>query len=138
MIDDLILKFPNLDFSKFIYKSARSKSIVICKTHGEFETSRFYLLKAKYGCRECGKEYSNMSKRKNIENYIKINRNDDNYKDEIMSKRKYFKSADEYHKYKLEECSKLYIELIYINEEDWINDKDNILNNIKNKIERRI
>ena len=30
------------------------------------------------------------------------------------------------------------IELIYINENDWINDKDNILNNIKNKIERRI
>ena len=81
MIDDLILKFPNLDFSKFIYKSARSKSIVICKTHGEFETSRFDLLKAKYGCRECGKEYSNMSKRNNIKDYIKINRNDNNYKD---------------------------------------------------------
>ena len=60
------------------------------------------------------------------------------HSDNIISKRKYFNSAEEYHKYKLDECSKMDIELIYINENDWINDKDNILNNIKNKIERRI
>ena len=48
-------KFPNLDFSKFVYKNAPSKSTVICPTHGEFEQSYlyFYKLKNSVGCPLC-------------------------------------------------------------------------------------
>jgi len=48
-------KFPNLDFSKFVYKNAPSKSTVICPVYGEFQQSYlyFYKLKNSVGCPLC-------------------------------------------------------------------------------------
>ena len=53
-----IEKFPNLDFSKFEYKSRKCKSIVICPKHGEFLRNVCSLLhkKNKNGCPSCSKE----------------------------------------------------------------------------------
>ena len=55
-IERLQEKFHNLDFSKFIYKTHRNKSIVICKKHGEFEISYGELIHYKerhIGCPKC-------------------------------------------------------------------------------------
>jgi len=55
-INDMELKHPYFNFSKFVYTSAKTKSIVICQTHGEFLQSPNGLKNAKsnYGCAKCG------------------------------------------------------------------------------------
>lgn len=50
-------KFPNLDFSKFEYKTRLDKGIVICPEHGEFEIKYCTLMfkRTKYACPYCAK-----------------------------------------------------------------------------------
>ena len=56
-INDIILKYPNLDFSKFIYKDSKTRSTIICKKHGEFENSKRNLITSKSNpCPICKKE----------------------------------------------------------------------------------
>ena len=66
-------KFPKLDFSKFEYKTHRSKSIAICPEHGEFKISYGELMYHKgvsIGCKKCSMAgYS--KKEKEIVDYIK-------------------------------------------------------------------
>lgn len=52
-IKEIELKYPIFDFSKFEYKSAKIKSIVICPLHGEFN-ARPNDLNFGHGCKECG------------------------------------------------------------------------------------
>ena len=58
-VSDLIIKYPELDFSRFKVTNSKEKSIVICMKHGEFEVSRFNLIQSKYGCKECANEMLN-------------------------------------------------------------------------------
>lgn len=55
-ISEMKLKHPRFDFSKFVYKSAKTKSTVICQEHGEFLQTPSGLKSAKpnYGCAKCG------------------------------------------------------------------------------------
>jgi hypothetical protein len=41
------------DYSKFVYLNAKSKSVVICPIHGEFETCLDYHIRCKVGCPRC-------------------------------------------------------------------------------------
>lgn len=52
-IQDMSQKFPNWDFSQFEYITAKTKSRVICVSHGEFLV-RPNDLKFGHGCKECG------------------------------------------------------------------------------------
>lgn len=54
----LIKKFPDLDFSKFNYINRTNKSTVICKIHGEFESSYMLMMnsKSKICCPKCFNE----------------------------------------------------------------------------------
>lgn len=57
----------------------------------------------------------------------------------IIEKTKgYFKSSDEYHQYKTDKCLEMGIDLIHISEKDYKNDKDKVLNLIKEEIKRRM
>jgi hypothetical protein len=49
---DRIKDIPNLSFEKTIYKDKRSKVIVTCKIHGDYETTAEVLLKGN-GCKKC-------------------------------------------------------------------------------------
>jgi predicted RNA-binding Zn-ribbon protein involved in translation (DUF1610 family) len=49
---DKIKDIPNLSFEKTIYKDRRSKVIVTCKIHGDYETTGDVLLKGS-GCKKC-------------------------------------------------------------------------------------
>jgi phage FluMu protein Com len=55
-INEITVKHSNFDFSKFFYKSAKTKSTVICLEHGEFLQSPSALKNSKpnYGCAKCG------------------------------------------------------------------------------------
>ncbi len=53
VIANLEKRFPNLDFSKFIYDGNRNKSIVICPEHGEFLACYFNLMNYTYACPKC-------------------------------------------------------------------------------------
>ncbi len=62
---EIIKKFKQVhgdkyDYSKFEYLNNRTKSIIICKEHGEFKQSSKEHLR-KRGCRKCG--------------YLKVSRN---------------------------------------------------------------
>ena len=52
-------KFPNLIFSKFVYKKCEDNSIVICPAHGEFITNYKKMMKFIFfnGCPECKSDY---------------------------------------------------------------------------------
>ena len=52
-IEEMKLKFPAYDFSKFEYEGAKVKSIVLCPDHGEFLV-RPNDLKFDHGCNACG------------------------------------------------------------------------------------
>ena len=60
-IKDMQVKFPDLDFSKFVYTGAKVKSVVVCKKHGEF-LSRPNDLKFDHGCSKCGIDRQQESK----------------------------------------------------------------------------
>jgi hypothetical protein len=58
---ELVELLPQLDFSEFVYKNAKTKSKVICPKHGKFEINANDL-KSGHGCRLCAVE-KNLSKR---------------------------------------------------------------------------
>lgn len=50
-------KYNNFfDYSKFNYVNAKTKSIIICPKHGEFEQNPDKHLNGKYGCEKCANE----------------------------------------------------------------------------------
>lgn len=53
IIENLKSRHPRLDFSKFIYKGNRDKSVVICPIHGEIENAYENLMRSKSGCIKC-------------------------------------------------------------------------------------
>ena len=59
------------------------------------------------------------------------------HNDEMIKENKNgFNTAEEYHQYKTRKCKEKDIELIHIDEKDYIKNKNEILNNIKNKISK--
>lgn len=57
-IEKMKLKHTKFDFSKFVYTTAKTKSIVICPVHGEFLQNPNTLNNAEpnHGCEKCGTE----------------------------------------------------------------------------------
>jgi predicted Zn-ribbon and HTH transcriptional regulator len=55
-ITEMTAKHTNFDLSKFVYTSAKTKSIVVCQIHGDFLQTPSGLKNAKpnYGCAKCG------------------------------------------------------------------------------------
>ena len=173
MVEKLSKKYPNYDFSKFNPRKTIDYSTIICPNHGEFESTFDYMMLKNLvnACPKCHNiGYSQAEKeivsfiktfydKKVIENdrtiilneYTGNNLELDIYlpdinlaiefngiyyhSDENISKRsKHFNTAEEYHKYKFDKCKEKNIHLIHINEQEWLNDKSFILNNIKDKI----
>ena len=62
------------------------------------------------------------------------------YNDEnlIARSKGYFKNSDEYHQYKTNECLKKGVKLIHIDENEWLKDKNKVLNFGKECIDERI
>jgi formylmethanofuran dehydrogenase subunit E len=58
------------DYSKFIYKSAKTKGIIICKEHGEFPQNPNNHLQGT-GCKECAIIKNANKRRSNTEEFIK-------------------------------------------------------------------
>ena len=169
-IEFLEKRFPELNFSKFNFIDVRNKSIVICPEHGEFEITYMALKKSMNGCSKCSMVgYSKSEKeivefiktfydKKIIENNrnIILNEYSNNYleldiylpdiklaiefngrywhNDESISKRVGFNTAEEYHSYKSSKCKEQNIFLLHIDEHEWLDNKNNVLNNIKDKI----
>jgi len=52
--DFMLMHFDTYDYSKVVYKNARTKVTIVCKTHGPFE-QRSYDHKSGKGCPECGR-----------------------------------------------------------------------------------
>lgn len=52
IISDLELKFPQLDFSKFVYVNSRIPSTIICPVHGEFQ-AEYHAFMLHSGCPKC-------------------------------------------------------------------------------------
>ncbi len=52
-IEEMQNKFPELDFSKFVYKDKNSISTIICPLHGEFTSNYTNLVIFKCGCIKC-------------------------------------------------------------------------------------
>ena len=165
-------KFPELDFSKYVYTDTKTKSIVICKKHGEFESSFAALKKSVYGCGKCGASFSSSSYEKEIVEFIetiydkeivrntrKLIRNEysGNYleldiylpdinlaiefngkyfhtDENIANNTHGFKSAKEYHDYKLNKCNEIGIDLIHIFEMDYVLNKEDFFYRLKDKI----
>ena len=61
-------KFGNkFDYTKFIYTNSKTKSIIICPTHGEFLQNPDKHLNSKYGCKSCWE----VEKKKIKRDYVK-------------------------------------------------------------------
>lgn len=179
VISRLELLYPNLDFSKFVYKGCQTKSIVICPKHGEFENTYDHMMDITrqvsidrgtvHGCPKCAN--SNISsKEKEIVEYIKsiynglIIENDRSiilneytnkyleldiyvpekklaiefngryyHSDKFINKRtnNVFSTAKKYHDYKTLKCKEKGITLIHIEEDEYINNKEKILDYLK-------
>ena len=172
VISDMKKLHPEFDYSKFKYVDSRTPSIIICPTHGEFTSNydNFMRQRAKKGCPKCSMAgYSKSEKeivefiktfydKKIIENNrnIILNEYSNNYleldiylpdiklaiefngrywhNDESISKRVGFNTAEEYHSYKSNKCKEQNIFLLHIDEQEWLDNKNNVLNNIKDKI----
>ena len=66
-IENMKNKFPQFDYSKFVYKDRYSKSIVICPKHGEFLADyKNFINHQVHGCKKCAAEYLNKSQKKDI------------------------------------------------------------------------
>jgi hypothetical protein len=50
------------DYSKFKYINAKTKSIITCPIHGDFEQNPDKHLNTKYGCKMCADENKNKNK----------------------------------------------------------------------------
>lgn len=164
-------KYPNLDFSKFEYKGKKIPSIIICPEHGEFQNdcdkllnpqvyiacpkcrADMYVSRAEEEIREFIESIYNGKKEYNSRNVIspyeldfylpEINLAFEYngiywHSDKVIKRTGKFNSAEEYHKFKNDECSKLGIDLFHIKEEDYKNDKEQIFEFIKNEINSRI
>lgn len=165
-------KFPELDFSKYVYTDTKTKSTVICKKHGEFESSFAALKKSVYGCGKCGASFSSSSYEKEIVEFIETiydkeivrntrklikNEYSGNYleldiylpdinlaiefngkyfhtDENIANNTHGFKSAKEYHDYKLNKCNEIGIDLIHIFEMDYVLNKEDFFYRLKDKI----
>ena len=64
-ISNLQAKFPDYDFSKFVYVKSQTKSIVICPKHGEVEISYNNAMNRR-ACPLCGREKGRVSKKENF------------------------------------------------------------------------
>lgn len=58
------------DYSKFNYVNNKTKSVIICPIHGEFEQNSYNHIKGK-GCPKCGVLQSSKSRSKHKETFIK-------------------------------------------------------------------
>lgn len=64
-------KHPNLSFDKYIFGGMKSKSIVTCLEHGDFEADAYRLIYLKSGCRKCYDKYHKINvKRKTLEEFV--------------------------------------------------------------------
>ena len=165
-------KYPQYDFSKFIYTKKKDPSIIICPKHGEFQNdcdkllnpqvyiacpqcrADMYVSRAEVEIREFIESIYNGKKEYNSRNVISPYELDFYlpdlnlafeyngiywHSDKVVAKKsRKFNSANEYHKFKNDECSKLGIDLFHIKEEDYKNNKEQIFEFIKNKINSRI
>lgn len=171
---------PEYDFSKFEYINSKTKSIVICKEHGEFKDSFFNTIKRnnKVYCPICYpisrpesliREYIQKNYNFNIEknrNLIKSKYNKnwfleiDMYipdlkigfefngkywhSDDFLYKRwsdlhkEAYGNAEGYHKYKYEEAKRNGIDLYFIEEEEFNQDKEKIYNKIDDIITKKL
>ena len=57
-------KFPNLDFSETIYKSAHQPITFICPRHGVIQKKAYQVSQSKYGCPHCAVESRSSDKTK--------------------------------------------------------------------------
>lgn len=98
-INDIILKYPNLDFSKFIYKDSKTRSTIICKNHGEFENSKRNLITSKSNpcpiCKDNDK----------INNYINIL--EEKYSNIFIFNKNTIKDSKDMVEYKCKSCNSL-------------------------------
>ena len=69
------------DYSKVEYKNHRTKVIIVCPIHGEFEQTPKNHMKGQ-GCPQCGKKYAQLYQKHNYKNFINssIKRFGDRYK----------------------------------------------------------
>lgn len=160
---------PNYDFSKFIYKNAKTKGIIICDKGHEYEVLYKNFVYLGYRCPHCKKLKSKpeteiidfiktfyngtieQSNRKLIKSKFSKNRfleldiylpeinlaieyNGEYFHSDEFAIKQGWNSIKEKHDYKLNECNKLNIKLIYINEKDFKNNKFKILKKLKNEV----
>src|SRR6266581_1027703 len=52
-VANLIAKFPNLDFSRFVYVNSKTPGIYVCPEHGEKQKSYNRLILSLHGCESC-------------------------------------------------------------------------------------
>ena len=65
-------RFNNkFDYSRFVYIKAKTKSVIICPEHGEFEQSPDKHLSSVYACRKCEHKYKIRTSRVGISNEAK-------------------------------------------------------------------
>lgn len=165
-------KYPQYDFSKFVYTKKKTPSIIICPKHGEFMSDCDRLLRndVYIGCPQCKADMyvsrAEMEIREFIESIYngKKEYNSRNvispyeldfylpdlnlafeyngiywHSDKVVAKKsRKFNSANEYHEFKNNKCSELGIDLFHIKEEDYMNNKEQIFEFIKNEINSRI
>lgn len=164
-------KYPQYDFSKFVYTKKKTPSTIICSIHGEFMSDCDRLLRndVYIGCPQCKADMYVSRAEEEIREFIesiyngKKEYNSRNvispyeldfylpeinlafeyngiywHSDKVIKRTGKFNSAKEYHKFKNNECSKLGIDLFHIKEEDYKNNKEQVLEFIKNKINSRI
>ena len=165
-------KYPQYDFSKFLYTKKKTPSIIICSKHGEFMSdcdkllrndvyigcpqckADMYVSRAEIEIREFIESIYNGKKEYNSRNVISPYELDFYlpdlnlafeyngiywHSDKVVAKKsRKFNSANEYHEFKNNKCSELGIDLFHIKEEDYINNKEQIFEFIKNKINSRI
>lgn len=58
------------DYSKFIYTTVDTPTIVICPEHGEFQISPYNHFRSKYGCKKCGEQAAALAKESSLEEFI--------------------------------------------------------------------
>jgi hypothetical protein len=142
------------DYSKVVYKSPKSKIIIICPEHGEFKQSAYnHINPINFrGCNECGKKYDKSENE--VSDFIttlgidfeKNNRLILNGKEldiyipslnvAIEYNGLYWHSElhkdNNYHLDKTIECEKLGIQLIHIFEDEWLDKREIVESRLKN------
>ena len=57
-------KFPNFDYSKTSYTNSKTKVVITCPEHGDFEILPTNFLKSHFGCPSCGRVHRTKNLRK--------------------------------------------------------------------------